>query len=149
VLALALDSVSTRLRASRCSVRYNAAYSRLKEFGCVIAYSSLPGKPFASALFGRPEQGVVLQSVQVTKNGRRVLCVNPADLSGGAADFDSFFAFEGAVPTPWVEFPGLCRARCESSRGATWLQVQKTTGPSYKRPVVTERGDTNRGYHAL
>jgi hypothetical protein len=129
------------------SFKHITACSWPKESGCVIAYSSFPGEPPASALFGRPGQGVALQSGQVTRNGRQVLCVDPADFAGGPADLDSFFPSEGAVATPWVEFPALYRARCESSGGATWLQVQKATGRLDKRPVVTEEDGANWGYH--
>ena len=51
--------------------------------GCVIAYSSFPSTPPADSLFGRPGQGVSLQSNQTAKAGLQVVCVNPAALSGG------------------------------------------------------------------
>jgi hypothetical protein len=129
------------------SFQHIPACSRPDEAGCVIAYSSFPGEPPASALFGRPGQGVALQSSQVDKADRQVLCVNPAALAGGAADLDSFFPSEGAVPTPWVEFPGLYSARCETEGGATWLEVKKATGSLDKRPVVTEDAGADWGYH--
>jgi hypothetical protein len=123
------------------------ACSRAKEVGCVIAYSSFPGEPPATALFGRPGQGVALQSGQRGTRGLQVLCVNPAAIGGGTAGLDPFFPSEGAAPTPWVEFPGLYSARCETSGGAAWLQVRKITGPSDKRPVVTEADGPDWGYH--
>ena len=129
------------------SFQHIPACSRPDEAGCVIAYSSFPGEPPASALFGRPGQGVALQSGQADKADRQVLCVNPAALAGGAADLDSFFPSEGAVPTPWVEFPGLYSARCETEGGATWLEVKKATGSLDKRPVVTEDAGADWGYH--
>jgi hypothetical protein len=43
--------------------------SRSAESGCVIAYSSFPGEPPATSLFGRPGQGVALQSGQGSKEG--------------------------------------------------------------------------------
>ena len=113
----------------------------------MIAYSSFPGEPPASALFGRPGQGVALQSGQVDKADRQVLCVNPAALAGGAADLDSFFPSRARSPTPWVEFPGLYSARCETEGGATWLEVKKATGSLDKRPVVTEDAGADWGYH--
>jgi hypothetical protein len=123
------------------------ACSRSGEAGCVIAYSSFPSQPPASALFGRPGQGVALQSGQKAKKGLRVLCVNPAALHEGAAELDPLFPSEGTVATPWVEFPDLYTARCETAGGARWLQVTKATGSADRRPVVTEDAGPDWGYH--
>ena len=123
------------------------ACSRSGEAGCVIAYSSFPSEPPAAALFGRPGQGVALQSGQKAKKGLQVLCVNPAALQGGAAGLDPYFPSFGAVATPWVEFPGLYTARCETAAGAGWLQVTKATGASDRRPVVAEDAGADWGYH--
>jgi hypothetical protein len=123
------------------------ACSRAGEAGCVIAYSSFPSRPAASALFGRPGQGVALQSGQTAKKDLQVLCVNPAALQGGAAGLDPYFPSEGTVPTPWVEFPGLYEARCETDGGASWLQVTKATGSYDKRPVVSDDDGPDWGYH--
>ena len=123
------------------------ACSHPAEAGCVIAYSSFPGEPPASALFGRPGQGVALQSGQRAKKGVQVVCVNPAAEAGGASLLDSYFPTEGALPTAWVEFPGLYSARCESAGGASWLQVTKATGHADKRPVVSETAGPDWGYH--
>jgi hypothetical protein len=125
------------------------ACSHTGQSGCVIAYSSFPAEPPASALFGRPGQGVALQSGQVKRRGLQVLCVNPAAIAGGTADLDSFFPASAgtSLSTPWVEFPGLYSARCESTGGATWLEVKKATGPTDRRPVVAEDAGANWGYH--
>jgi hypothetical protein len=122
--------------------------SRSGESGCVIAYSSFPSEPPATSLFGRVGQGVALQSGQTDTKDLQVACVDPAALGGGAGELDPFFPSEGALSTPWVEYPGLYRSSCESAGGATWLNVTKSTGASDKRPVVTE--DTlgpDWGYH--
>jgi Protein of unknown function (DUF3089) len=121
--------------------------SQSGEHGCVIAYSSFPGEPPAASLFGRPGQGVALQSDQTGAKGLEVACVNPAALAGGTAALDPFFPSEGAAPTPWVEFPGLYTARCETASGATWLQVTKISGASDRRPLVTEQDGPDWGYH--
>jgi hypothetical protein len=121
--------------------------SRAGQAGCVIAYSSFPGTPPAGSLFGRPGQGVSLQSTQTGRRGLQVACVNPASVGGGPADLDPYFPSEGAVPTPWVEFPGLYTARCERRDGASWLDVAKATGSSDHRPVVTETQGPDWGYH--
>ena len=117
--------------------------------GCVIAYSSFPSRPPADSLFGRPGQGVSLQSGQTTKKGVHVLCTNPANLSGGSGSLMPYFRLSGALPAPWVEFPDLYSAHCESSGGATWLQVTDIGGPNDKRPRVTETQGPQWGYHAL
>lgn len=124
------------------------ACSRPGETGCVIAYSSFPEMPPASSLFGRTGQGVALQSDQTRHNDLQVLCVNPAAEGGGKADLKPYFPSEGAVSTPWIAFPGLYTARCETAGGATWLEVQKATNSSDTRPVVTEGEGPDWGFHA-
>jgi Protein of unknown function (DUF3089) len=124
------------------------ACSQLGETGCVIAYSSFPSTPPADSLFGRPGQGVSLQSGQTAKQGLQVVCVNPAALSGGSATLGAVFpSLLQAASTPWVSYPGLYTARCEQSDGATWLNVTKATGPADHRPTVTEDLGPDWGYH--
>ena len=114
------------------------------ETGCTIAFSSYPSQPPADSLFGRPGQGVSLQSGQTAKAGQQVACVNPAALSGGAADLDPYMltatqlALAERVPTPWVTYPGLYSASCKQGGGATWLQVTSLAGASHTRPVVND-----------
>jgi hypothetical protein len=124
----------------------------VSETGCVIAFSSFPSAPPAASNFGRPGQGVSLQSGQHTSTGEQVLCTNPAALAGGSAALVPEFlsaaiALSGStVSTPWVEFPNLYRARCESSDGATWLDVTDA-GSKGVRPLVTEEDGPDWGYH--
>lgn len=117
------------------------------EAGCIIAYSSFPGEPPQKAIFGRPGQGVSLQSGQTASRGLQVACVDPAAIGAKSAVLSSYFPSEGSEPTPWVAYPGLYQASCQSGGGATWLQVQKATGGSDHRPVVTESLGPNWGYH--
>jgi hypothetical protein len=126
-----------------------ALCSRTGEDGCVIAYSSFPGEPPRSSVFGRVGQGVALQAGETHTQGLEVACVNPAALAGGTGTLDPFFPSEGAVSTPWIEFPGLYSARCETAGGATWLQVSKATGSSDNRPTVTESAGPDWGYHEV
>ncbi len=97
--------------------------------GCVIAYSTFSSQPPNSSLFGRPGQGVSLQSGQTETTGLQVACVNPAAIAGGAATLDPYFLTVTSksppppVSTPWVTYPDLYTAACQSDRGATWLQV--------------------------
>lgn len=119
------------------------------QVGCVIAYSSFPDEPPADSLFGRPGQGVSLQSGQTATRGLQVACVNPAALGGGTGTLIPYFPSAGSVTTPWVTYPGLYSARCERAGGASWLEVRKITGPSDRRPVVTEQDGPQWGYHGF
>jgi DUF3089 family protein len=123
------------------------ACNRLGQTGCVIAFSSFPSTPPADSLFGRPGQGVSLQSNQTVKAGVQVVCVNPAALSGGTARLDPAFPTLGKLATPWVALPGLYTATCEQADGASWLNVTKTPGSTVQGPALTEEGGTDYGYH--
>jgi hypothetical protein len=115
------------------------------ETGCVIAYSSFPGQPPPDSLFGRPGQGVSLQSGQTATEGVQVACVNPAAIGGGTADLIPYFPAGPPVTTPWVTYPDLYSATCRSAGGATWLQVSDLTVAG--RPVVSETLGAAWGYH--
>ena len=118
--------------------------------GCAIAFSSYPSQPSADSVFGRPGQGVSLQSRQTAKAGQQVACVNPAALAGGTADLDPYLQtatqryqidstrLTEPVSTPWVTYPGLYSATCEQGGGATWLQVTSLAGTGRTRPVVND-----------
>jgi len=120
--------------------------------GCAIAFSSYPSKPPAGSVFGRPGQGVSLQSGQTAKAGQQVACTNPAALAGGTADLSSYFLtltqvaqlpnvefrLKEHVATPWVTYPGLYSASCGHAGDATWLQVTAHAGGSRARPVLTD-----------
>lgn len=122
------------------------------ETGCAIAFSSYPSEPPAGSVFGRPGQGVSLQSGQTAKAGQQVACTNPAALSGGTADLGPYFLtltqvaqlpnvefpLKEHVTTPWVTYPGLYSASCEHAGDATWLQVTTHAGTSRARPVLTD-----------
>jgi Protein of unknown function (DUF3089) len=118
--------------------------SSSSQTGCAIAYSSYPSEPPANSLFGRPGQGVSLQSGQLASAGQQVACVNPAALSGGTAALTPYFlaptqtTFNPPVSTPWVTYPDLYTATCESKGGATWLQVNSVGRSGDNRPVISE-----------
>jgi len=120
---------------------------------CVIAYSSFPDRPPADSDFGRPGQGVSLQSGQTARAGVQVACTNPAALGGGPAGLDPRFPTITMPPpgppvtTPWVAYPGLYSATCHSAHGATWLQVTEVAGAGDTRPVVRETLGPVWGYH--
>jgi hypothetical protein len=127
--------------------------------GCAIAFSSYPSQPPADSVFGRPGQGVSLQSGQTAKAGQEVACANPAALGGGSGDLDPYLLTSSQigltepVSTSWVTYPDLYSASCKHGGGATWLQVTSLAGTSRARPVVNDVGqsvDTGAawGYHA-
>jgi hypothetical protein len=121
--------------------------------GCVIAYSTFGTRPPPMSNFGRPGSGVSLQSNQAASAGQQVACVNPVTFSAAAGRLLPYFLSATAsvpgvkVSTPWVAFPGLYTARCESQGGATWLQVTPTAVPQDPRPLVTAALGPDSGYH--
>jgi DUF3089 family protein len=120
--------------------------------GCVIAYSSFPSRPPADALFGRPGQGVSLQSGQTQTKGLAVVCVNPAAPGGGAGALDPYFRLPvpvAGITTAWVAYPGLYSARCERSGGASWLQVDDVRPRGAPGPRLSEPEGPAWGFHAL
>jgi len=120
--------------------------------GCVIAYSSFPSAPPVGSPFGRPGQGVSLQSDQTASAHLQVACVNPAALGGGTAQLAPWFLNATAnvahVTTTWVSFPALYSAACAHANGATWLQVTDIAAAGDTRPVVSELLGPSWGYHA-
>lgn len=120
---------------------------------CVIAYSSFQRPPPLTSLFGRPGQGVSLQSGQRTKVGQQVLCTNPAALAGGIGTLDPYFPAGGRtahsrpINTPWVTYPNMYTARCDTANGATWLQVTPIGGVGDMRPKVTQLDGPDWGLH--
>lgn len=123
------------------------------ETGCIIAYSSFSGEPSADAEFGRPGQGVSLQSGQTQSHGLQVACVNPADQAGGPAPLSPLFLAQvsppplPAIDTPWVAYPNLYRAQCQTGGGASWLQVNTLRSPGDQRPTVSAPYGLAWGYH--
>lgn len=123
------------------------------EPSCIIAYSSSPSEPPAGALFGRPGQGVSLQSDQTGKAGMQVACVNPAAPARSSGDLSSWFLASSSRPPPpavrtrWVSYPGLYAVSCRSAGGATWLWVHDVAVHGDARPVVSEALGPDWGFH--
>ena len=120
----------------------------------MIAYSSFPGEPPADSLFGRPGQGVSLQSGQPAddrrrgplrepgrdrrRQRRRSSPTSPTARATGAA---------GRSTTPWVEFPSLYTASCRQ-RGQRDLAAGDGVGSrSDPRPRLTESDGPEWGFH--
>ena len=68
-------------KIGRCHVPPPPGLHPGRQTGCVIAYSSFPTQPPKNSLFGRPGQGVSLQSGQTASKGLEVACVNPAAIA--------------------------------------------------------------------
>lgn len=135
------------------SFRHIPTCAKASETGCVIAYSSFGTPPPSTSLFGRPGQGVSLQSGQTQRTGQQVACVNPATFSSKAGSLQPYFV-SGPTPvrhvtitTSWVTYPDLYTAQCEYSGGASWLQVDTTGLSGDPRPTVSATLGPNWGYH--
>jgi hypothetical protein len=120
------------------------ACHRREQTGCVVAYSTFDQPPPPNSLFGRVGGGASARTGEGT--GLDVLCVNPAAPGGGNRELDTYRRTTpipgpiGAVigqlpsaPTPWVRYPHLYTAKCESANGATWLQVTDIGGSTDQR----------------
>jgi hypothetical protein len=130
-----------------------------KKSGCVIAYSSFPSEPPANANFGRPGQGISLNTDQTATKGVEVACVNPAAIGGGTADLDTYWPLSPPLPvpsmapaapavsTPWLYYPKQYTGACESKDGASWLQVTPISPSADARPLANEIAGPTWGYH--
>jgi hypothetical protein len=120
------------------------ACRRRDQTGCVVAYSTFSETPPPNSLFGRVGGGVSARTGEDA--GLEVLCVNPAAPRGGAGALEPYrrtTPFPGPIgavtgqlpsaPTPWVRYPRLYTAKCESANGATWLQITDIGGPTDQR----------------
>jgi hypothetical protein len=125
--------------------------------GCVIAYNSFLEQPPANSLFGIAGAGLGTGG-DVTNE--EVLCTNPASLSGGSGQLTAYLptavfpgvlgTYLGTPPsasTPWVSYPGLYSAQCESGGGANWLQINIASIAGDQRPKVTESIGPTWGLH--
>ena len=130
-----------------------------KKSGCVIAYSSFPSEPPADANFGRPGEGISLNTDQTATTGVHVACVNPAAIGGGSSSLETYWPVSTPLPipsmappapsvaTPWLYYPKQYTGTCESEGGATWLQVTDVAASGDTRPVVKEIAGPTWGYH--
>jgi len=135
------------------SFRNIATCGSATQTGCVIAYSSFGSPPPSNSFFGRPGQGVGLQSGQTATGDQQVACVNPVTFSAAPGGLQPYFlsatskARHVQVTTPWVSYPGLYTAQCEHAGGASWLQVTATAAPGDPRPEVSATQGPLWGYH--
>ena len=98
------------------------------EVGCVVAYSTFASTPGPTALFGR-----------TGTPGRHVVCVDPAQLVGGAAALKlqpilPSSNLGSAYQTFFVAYPDRVNARCSAAAGANVLLVSGTVSG---RPITS------------
>ena len=133
--------------------------------GCVVAYSSFDTSPPTNSLFGRVGTSLSAQSGLGTAPmaNVQVLCTDPASLEGGTGILSPYFVtkpFPGAtntfttptgalLSTPWVSYPNHYTATCETSGGASWLQVTTVDNPGDHRPVVHQVLGPRWGLHLV
>jgi hypothetical protein len=131
------------------------------ETGCVVAYSSFLEAPPPDSGFGRVGVGPRATEEQADGN-LEVLCVNPASLSEGTGSLQPYFLATPlpgvfgskligtpSAPTPWLAYPGLYTAHCESSGGADWLQVDTTNIAGDERWVAQQVLGPTWGLHLV
>jgi hypothetical protein len=119
------------------------ACRRRDQTGCVVAYSTFAQPPPPNSLFGRVGGGGSARAGDAT--GLEVLCVNPVAPGGGFGALETYrrtTAIPGPIgavagpppsaPTPWVRYPRLYSAECQTADGASWLQVTDN-GPADQR----------------
>ncbi len=137
---------------------------REDQIGCVISYSTFRDRlpPPPNSRFGR------------ARDGMRVACTNPANLSGGAGTAHSYFLTRGflngsggdaqpdwvypprPIATPFVKTPGLISTRCVSSGDFDYLSLHVNAVPSDPRTdelggqIIRATGvDPSWGLHLL
>ncbi len=135
------------------------ACSSAGQTGCVVAYSSFDRTPPADAFFGRPGSG--LNPFAGSSAGLQVLCVNPAAPAGGAGTLRPYFPTSSVdqylgsgapwarASTTFVAYPDEFSARCESSGGATWLQIDRTGTSADRRPTLSVGSAPEWGLHVV
>lgn len=137
------------------------ACGSVTQVGCVVAYSSFDKTPPSDSLFGRVDSP--LDPFADSSSGSlQVLCVNPASPAGGSAALDPYLPTTGIstllgagaaksvhAKTPFVAFPGEFSAECKTSGGATWLQIDRTTGSTDHRPGLSKVGNAQWGLHTV
>jgi len=131
--------------------------------GCVVAYSSFDRTPPADAYFGRVDTGLnPFGAIGSAASGpMQIMCVNPAAPGGGTGALAPYFPTQGlstllgasapsvTASTPFISVPGEYSAHCVSSGGATWLQIDRTTGSADHRPTVSTVSGPKWGLHTV
>jgi hypothetical protein len=120
---------------------------------CVIAYSSFLGTgPGSESNFGVPRQGVSKMWDPALANEQEILCVNPAALDGRRATLHPQIPRRDLPPipmttSPFLAFPDLFQAQCVTDKGAAWLRVTVSPGPTDRRPLLS--ANPSYGLHSM
>lgn len=110
------------------------ACRRPAQTGCVVGYSSFPGEPPATALFGRAAAG------------RQVLCTDPTVLGGTPGVLHPVLpANRVGGGEGFIAYPGSLRAQCRRTATASWLQVSRPTGSQI--PAQSQQLGPDWGLH--
>lgn len=111
------------------------------QLGCVIAYSAYLNEPPVGSSFGRIESGYWINPMPRPDPATfEVLCVNPADLTGGGLDvLANLQVFLGGSegPNPWTAQPDVAKGECMNQNDASWLNVTPN-GPPDWRPDLSD-----------
>jgi pimeloyl-ACP methyl ester carboxylesterase len=128
--------------------------------GCVVAYSSFARTPPANALFGRVATAINVFGAKSTVP-LQILCVNPAAPGGGTGTLQPYLPTDGLASflgnsapkplpkTPFVTWPNQYTAHCVTSGGATWLQIDHTSGGVDLRGKVAAVEAATWGLHLM
>jgi hypothetical protein len=136
------------------------ACRKVKQAGCVIAFSTFDAPVPANSLFGRPTD---FTPAGLPTTGD-VLCTNPAALGGGSAPLTSVYPTEPFAPgttiglgttlvgvpmpagatTPWFQAQGYAGA-CDASNNAHVLQISPIGGA----PTLNAIPDATWGLHLV
>lgn len=98
------------------------------QVGCVIAYSSFASPPPSSAFFGRAGTGPALCTDPTLLSGGRAGALHPylpTELLTGAGGLGGAARSQGA---DFVGYPGSLTARCRTTGGFGWLDVDAVDG---------------------
>lgn len=110
------------------------------QLGCVVAYSAYLNEPPAGSSYGRVDSGYWINPMpRADPAAFDVLCVNPADLTGGDLDvLANLQVFLGGSegPKPWSGQPDVAKGECMNQNNVSWLNVTPN-GPPDPRPDLS------------
>ena len=113
---------------------------------CAIAYSSFYDQPPAGSNFGIPGKGVSFMWLDTSSSSTlQVACVAPNQLLGQSWTNPRFLG--GPSGAPYVTYPKLYKAACQSSGGATFLHVTHPGTAGRARPTVSGTLGATWGLH--
>jgi hypothetical protein len=129
--------------------------------GCVVAYSSFATTPPENAYFGRVDSPI--NPFGGGEPGAlQVLCVNPASPGGGSGGLSPYLPTQGVsallgasagktvtAKTMFVSYPYEFTAHCQTAGQTTWLQIDRRTVNTDRRPGLSKVGSLRWGLHTI